>query len=321
MAGRGPEPGRGADTALRRGIRVLLAAVLTGPAVGGGGTANADDPGPLRLVRSSDRRLYGRVESGFRETFRGAVEVHSLDGLQVLPDALEADLDDRPPRVVVALGTKSAALLRRELGSGTTLIETLILDPERLGEPEARLRWIDHHVPATELLGTLAEILPPGAPIGVLYDPTHTGSLVERARTGARRARIDLRTAAVEARGEIEDAVDGLREDVKGLWIPPDSTLVNRESFPLLLRLSREHRLPLVVHSPELVRAGATLAVYVDPVDLGRALGEVATGIEAGEDPGPPRLPARLALNAEAAAALGLVVPERIRDRVRESTP
>jgi putative ABC transport system substrate-binding protein len=105
-----------------------------------------------------------------------------------------------------------------------------------------------------------------------------------------------------------------------GVWLLPDRTVVSRDSFRFTLRLAAERRVPLMVFSESMVRAGGLVGLVPDPAEVGRQAADLVVRLLDREAPGAP--PAveeprtlRLVLNARTASNLGVPIPQELVSR------
>lgn len=192
---------------------------------------------------------------------------------------------------------------------GPTQIHCLALSTRQWLLPLRRL------LPQGRRLGLIALEAPPAAPPAAVPGPPATvldgGLAALRAELAS--LGVQLIAQGVPSADAVPAALRLARPRVDALWVPPRSILLRAEYMPEILRFSLEERLPVLVPTQSLVRAGYLAAAELDePALLENLLHGVAQlgGAQPAEPPGPTAAPApvRYAVNVETARRLGLRV-------------
>ena len=154
--------------------------------------------------------------------------------------------------------------------------------------------------------------------IGVVFNPTKTGYLVEQARRIVQKEGLGLVAKEVTSPRLAIKAVNSLQEEgVDAIWILPDETVLNPKVLEYTLLQSYRHKVPLLGLSKRQAEMGALLALsFGSSKDIGRQAAELANGILGGSSPAElPFTTARdlmLTVNLKAAKKLGLDIPRSI---------
>lgn len=265
------------------------------------GVLYPDIPDPLRKV-------FTDIIKGIEEQLQQRVHAWPL-APEHDPNELAAGIKRHGVRVVVALGRqglRAAAALDPALGVVVSGISSLPDAERHTGiclSPDPAL-----------LFARLRSLAPAVRRVAVIYNPRHNEWLLRLARDAARLHGIDL--APLEAfdlagaarlyRGVFADA-DGRRD---ALWLPTDPTTVDDTTIlPLVLREAWDRALPVFSSSFAHVRKGVLFALYPNHTELGRNLGNLATGLMSAYPPPRAMLPLRevhAALNLRTASHLGI---------------
>jgi ABC-type uncharacterized transport system substrate-binding protein len=119
---------------------------------------------------------------------------------------------------------------------------------------------------------------------------------------------LRLATTRIAAAEEIHAGLQRLLPEAEVLLAVPDSVVFNAGNVQNILRTSFSARVPLVGFSPAYARAGAVLALYSTPAQVGEQAGEwLAESLEG--KPWPRSQPTQLfevAVNRHVARSLGL---------------
>lgn len=156
--------------------------------------------------------------------------------------------------------------------------------------------------------------LPQLARVGLLVGPS-SESVVSDAETAAHATGQTLVTRAVAAETEVGPQLRDLIKDADVLLAVPDPLIYNRSSIVAILLTTYSERVPLVGYSQAMVNAGAVLALYSTPEDVGWELADRVGAVLSGQ-PLPPSSPLRhfqVGVNREVARSLGLdIAPDEV---------
>lgn len=228
-----------------------------------------------------------------------------------------AEFTAAPPpsaKLFVALGAQAALALARAPPAAPVLctllprsaFERVLQASGRKASAQFSALFLDQ--PLSRQLALVRFALPGAARLGVLWGPE---SQALSPTLSALAAVSGFKV--VEARiGQNEEIFTGLRRVLGGadvLLAVPDPEVFNANSLQNILLASFRARVPMVAFSPAYVRAGALLALYVTPAQIGQQAAEMARVVLQGK--ALPALPAypqgfSVSVNAHVARSLGL---------------
>ena len=241
-------------------------------------------------------------------------------------ERLLADIRQRKPALVLTLGSTATALAQTGL-QNTPVVFCMVLNPEASGLVQSmqasgnNLTGASLDVPVRLQFEALQSLLPSAKRIGVFYNPLESEKLIQPAAKAAASLGLDLIPIVVGLPEELAALADALpNRRLDALWSVPDSTVfASSRSLEFLARRALEARIPFMVWSPEQVKVGALLALAVDYKDVGHQCGEQAAHVLRGTPPSglPITVPRKstLHINMNVARAIGLRVPDSIRDK------
>jgi putative tryptophan/tyrosine transport system substrate-binding protein len=295
-----------------RGWTIAILAVLVGPLC-----LSASRPPTIAVVLSQDLAPSRDALRGIEET-RGAASLVLDLASETDAEAGIARLARATPDAIIAIGARAAQLVTEHLAQVPT-VYCMVLESDVAELEGARLTGVAIDVPVERQLESFRRLVPSLARIAVLYDPRRSRALVDRARSAATSLGLELVSQAVASADDVPAAFRQATRDVDGVWLIPDSTVVNRGSFEFMLQATAERHLPLMVFSEPMVRAGGLVAVVPDPTDVGRQAARLVDRLLASHarrlPPAEPPRAWRLVLNARAAERLGVVIPVELAAR------
>lgn len=218
-----------------------------------------------------------------------------------------------PPRFIVAVGV-GALRGMAESEPKVPLLATLVPRAayQRVADGVGRSRqlsalWLDQ--PVFRQLDLLRLALPARHRIGVLLGPESRQLEAELMRAAAER-NLEISALHVDGANQLPGALQRILENADVLLALPDPQIYNGATIQNLLTSAYRQRIPLAGFSPAYVKAGALLAVYSTPAQVGTQAAEIVRAVLAGR-PLPvaqgPRL-FSVGLNVDVARSLGIAV-------------
>jgi putative ABC transport system substrate-binding protein len=290
-------------------------------------------------IRSSDTDAQflvafrqGLSQGGFVEGRNVAVEYRYADGQPDRLPSLVADLVRRHVAVIVTTGGPQAALAAKAATTTIPIAFTIGADPIKVGlvqslnRPGGNLTGVttSYDEAAPKRLGLLREILPKSEIIGILVNPNDPITAIGEAdemREAGRSAgqRIEILQAGDEH--EIDTAFARLIEiHADALVVAPHALFATQT--PQLVALAARHAIPALYWRREFAEAGGLMSYGSSLADAVRVVGVYVGRILKGEKPGdlPVQQPTKfeLVVNAKAAKAIGLAIPEAFLARADE---
>lgn len=227
------------------------------------------------------------------------------------------------PDLIVAIATPSAQAV---VGNTDTIpvVFSAVTDPvgaELVPSLEASggtVTGVSDLSPIDEHLALIADIAPDAKNVGVIYNAgeSNSVSLVELLNVEAAEQGFAIEEATVSTSADVATAAESLVGKVDAIYVPTDNTVVS--ALEAVIQVGSENQLPVFAGDTDSVERGAIATASFDYYEVGRQTGEMAVRILGGESPGdiPVELAntVDLAVNLEAAEAMGVTVPDAIRD-------
>lgn len=264
----------------------------------------------VAALLSEDIAAYREALEGFKKIYKGPV----IDfDMSQAGDKL-GELRASHPGLVLAVGVH-AAKAAAEGFADLPVVYCMVLDPAVNGISGSNVTGVTLAIPVKRQFEAFRQLLPALGRLGVVFSPAKTGSLIEEARSAAAALGVTLVAESVLRSEQVPDALARLAGKVDGLWLPPDATVVTKDTFRLALELSLARKLPLMVFNSQFVKAGALFALSPDYGASGAEAARITRLILSGKKPADiPITPARgtLVINVSTAKNLGLELPASV---------
>lgn len=311
--------------------RVLLIAALAAPLRG---RAQALER-PVRIGLLSDANeatnahlwamFRGRLrELGYAEQADYRIEARWANGEVPRLGSLASELVALGPRVIVADGTP-AALAAKRASARIPIVAIRISDPVRtalvasLARPGGNVTG--NTIVTTDIAGKwlelLRELAPQARAVAFLNDTTNAGAMLTFRELQAAAKRIGVKAAALDARdpAAVERAFATIARDGFDGLVVGTNAIVFRQRDQIVAAAARL-RIPAIYARSEYVDAGGLIAYGTD---LGALYAQAAhyvhrilNGAKPSELPVEQPMRFELAINVQAARALGLAIPPSV---------
>lgn len=279
------------------------------------GSARAD----IILLASDDKGAVAASATALQLAYSGRVEVHNLGGSRRREDEVIRAIKASPVSRVVAVGLLAAQVARQRLdGKQVVFCQVLNIDESNLIAP-----WMKgvSGIPSLTRQFSAWKTLDPNLRKIGLITGGHAGYMVSEAEAAAKSLGLEIEHVSVSSDRAVLSALQELRERrIQGLWLAPDSSILNQRTILDLMAYSVRHHLPVLAFSPTLLKEGALLSGSADTgeivaITLERVRKAAGNATIPGEALAP--LPgARITVSAAAAARFGLAIPAKLKEQV-----
>lgn len=259
------------------------------------------------VIKSRKFALYDKAIEGFREVFKGTVEVWTLSRLEDEEGKLLARVGALNPRVIFTVGLL-ASWMAVEFVHGNPIVFSMARDAvDKRLKRETSTGVYTEPAPA-EQMRAVSEVLPGVGRIGVIYDPQKSGTMVSVMMNVAVERGLELIRVPIKNRDDAPAALDQVLEKAQALWLIRDGTVLSPGFFNRVVQTQFERRFPVIAYSDQFVWHGALCSFSSRYRQQGIRAGELANSILSGADPKdiPVQEPeGTLTINLETAVRLG----------------
>lgn len=188
------------------------------------------------------------------------------------------------PEVVFCLGAKAAWAVKEQLPQ-TPMVYASILEPERYGISGPQVTGIKTFVPRDVYLSQFVGFFPETKTIGLIRGPGVTDAQLTAFSKATAAYDIALVVENVDSRRATRKAFATLAPQIDALWLFPDREILTPEAFRSLTEETRRRRIPMLVDTENMVRAGGLFAVIPNLEAVGRQAAAMALRILDGAAP------------------------------------
>jgi ABC-type uncharacterized transport system substrate-binding protein len=286
----------------------LLGALAVAPA--------AAAPNDVFVVLSKESGAYEQVATSIQSVLAGKSGARPSLHIVALAGFNPREIAAAKPGLIVTVGVEAARRVAEENMSAPVL-HTLIprLTHAEIMKTGAKRResaiYLDQ--PFSRQLDLARVALPQHRRLAVILGPS-SESLQPELRAAAREKRLQLSVEKMTQKEELPMVLNRLLEENDVLISVADPLVFNSGTIHHLLLTTYRYKIPVVGLSKAYVDAGALIAVYSSPEQIGRQIAETLlqrTASGTGPLP-PPQYPKyfTIAINHRVAASLGIHIEE-----------
>lgn len=269
-------------------------------------------------------------QAGYKAGAGLTIEFQSAQGNPATAAQIARRFAGLKPDVIVPISTPSAqavAAATRDL----PVVFSVVTDPvgaqivKTLDAPGANITGVSDMAPVADHLALIKEIVPAATRVGVVFNPgeTNSVSMIKALKDAAAKSGITVVEAAAPKSADVQTAGRSLVGKVDAVYVPLDNTVVS--ALEGLLAVGAQSKLPVFSADSDSVARGAVATIGFNYRQVGEQTGVLVARVLKGEKPG--TIPVELArgsdlvVNAKAAAAMGVTLPESVTKRASKILP
>ncbi len=278
-----------------------------------------------------DHPALNEVRRGLQDELQavGSVkyELENAQGNIAIAQQIAEKFAGLKPDVIVAIGTPAAQAVSNSVQGSIPLVFAAVTDPvaaklvSAWDKTDGNITGTSDAVPVAKNVELMLEVVPQLKSLGTLYNPGEANSVASVAalKEALRAKNIELVEAPATKTSEVQEAAATLVDRVQALYLVQDNTAVS--ALASVLEVGETAKIPVFTADTALVKQGAVGAVSFDYYQVGRTAGRQVAAILKGKQVSelPVQTPEReeLLLNSEAAAKMGVRLPEALRARAQ----
>jgi putative ABC transport system substrate-binding protein len=270
------------------------------------------------------------AENGYQEGENLKVSYKNAQGDMPTLNTIAKSLVTEDNDLVLAIATPSAqAMANATKNSSLPVLFTAVTDPVAAGlvktmdKPETNLTGTTDMAPVSDQIKLIQEINPEVKTVGIIYNTSEVNSViqVDLAKAAAQKLGLKIVEAVATNSSEVDQAAKSLAGKVDAIYVPTDNVVVS--ALEAVIKVAEDNKILLIAAEKDSVMRGAVATIGLDYYELGKQTGEMALKILAGEGK-PQEMPVesqqgiQIVVNQKAAAALGVVIPEKVLEKATE---
>jgi len=212
------------------------------------------------------------------------ISIQELIDIQKQKDiSIQKIIESYHPRIIVTIGSQCLYFLMNK-SDHIPIIFTMVLNPWSFSFSRPLITGISMNVLPELYWKVFALIKPKIHTIGVVYDPSKTGFLVDIAKKLVKKYHQKLIAIPVKTPVQAIRAIQKIVSKIDAFWMTPDTTVYRQEALDFLIYSSIYYHFVLAGLSIKDVRSGSLFAWSFNSYKLGEQAGELVNKILKGGD-------------------------------------
>ena len=234
------------------------------------------------IIKSQDLSAYNNVVEGFkRECVDNNITIsaiYNLDGKMEVGREMLRKIKKKDPDIILTIGVLATTLAKEEI-KDIPILFCMVINHERFQLEESNITGISNEIAIESQIKGYQTLLDSLRNIGVIYDPSNTGNIIDNAVQQMKDAGINLIRHKITSSKMVGEALHDLIGKIDALWILPDRTVVTKESFNLIKSTTLKNKIPMLCTTDVFVKSGALMAVFSDYGEIGRQAAQLVSKI------------------------------------------
>lgn len=320
----------------KKTLSLLAAAALSAGLLSG---CVADDGkvkiGILQLVEHAalDASYQGFVdglkEAGYVDGENITIDYQNAQGEQANCQTIATKFVNDKSDLILAIATPAAQAVANATKDIPVLV-TAVTDPEGADlvesndKPNTNVSGTSDLTPVAAQIALLKKIVPGVQTVGLMYCSSETNSKIQIEMAKAECEKLGLKTmeASVSNSNEIQQVTQSLVGKVQAIYVPTDNMLA--AGMATVTLVTEPNKIPVIVGEEGMVTSGGLATYGLNYYNLGKQTAAMAVKILKGEAQ-PKDMPieylteAKLTLNTDMAAKIGITFPQNLLDEASAS--
>lgn len=283
------------------------------------------------LVETRDGVLMALRDAGYVEGENLVVDYQNANGNMPTQQQIARKFAGDQPDVIVAITTPTSQVMASTtedipivFASVTDPIKARLID--QFKAPGGNITGVSDAAPIPQQMDMFLKLVPDTKKVGFVYNPGLDNSLatLEWVKADLEPRGIEVVESPSPTTNEVIPATRKLVGEVDFIYVPNDTTVV--AALEAVVKVGRDTQTPVFAGETGAVGRGAVAGLGLDYIDVGRSAGAKVVQILEGAEPG--TIDAELAyetldkfkviINTEAAAAMGVTVPQDVMSMATE---
>jgi len=286
------------------------------------GVLQSIDHGSLDAAREGF--IAGMADFGYVDGENLSFSFYNAQGDIANAQTMAQRIVDAEPDLILGIATSTSQALANATDT-IPIVVTAVTSPYSAGlvetyeRPNTNVTGTSDMAPVERQFELLNQLLPDATTVGIIWNSSEVNSVIQAnmAMEYARALGLRYIVTTVTSTADVAQALESIIGQIDVLYTPADNTIA--ASLPTVVRIADEFDVPIIGANRNHVNHGALATIGIDYYLLGRQAAAMAVQILRGEAI-PQEMPIQwqeenfLAINTNAAARLGVEVPQALLD-------
>lgn len=255
-------------------ILMLLACILFGNTL-----LKAD----IMVIKTEGVVAYDYVIKGISQACQGKVDILEIKKDLSNSEELKNKVKDITINVVIAIGDEAANFAASNV-KGKNILYSMVLEPERYNFNKKTTLGIDVLINIDQLLSYLLVVKEGTKKVGVIYNPEENDKMINYMEKIALKKQIQLVSRAINNEQEVVRIANDLLGQVEAIVMMPSLITTQPNVSQYISQEALKRGIPMIGLAEIFLQQGALFTVSINPIIVGRVLGQSACLIIKGND-------------------------------------
>lgn len=187
--------------------------------------------------------------------------------------------------ITIAIGTEAARdSVIRLSASNVRVLYLMALNPGEFMDENLRSCGISLNIPENKQVKLIFGAMPSLQRLGLIFDPEINDRFFKTASAAAIKEGRLIVPVSIEARSDIPKALAGVWNDVDGIWLIPDRTVISERIVEFIVKESALRGKPVIGYNRFFYDSGSAAAFVFDYRRLGGQMADFASEVLGGKN-------------------------------------
>jgi ABC-type uncharacterized transport system substrate-binding protein len=239
--------------------------------------------GDILVLKTDAVSAYEYVVKGITQACQEKLIVLDLKGDKSNVEELKDRINGVQSKVMIVIGDEAAEFASTNLKKGN-IIYSMLLEPEKYNFNKKTTLGIDILINIDQVLNYLMEIKQGIKKVGVVYNLDENERMMKYMERVAAKKQIQLIAKAISSEQEVAGVASELLSGVEAVVMMPSLITTKPEVSQYISQEALKKGIPVAGLAEIFLQHGALYTVSINPIILGRAIGQSACLIEKGTD-------------------------------------
>ncbi|MCP5004418.1 MAG: hypothetical protein GY941_10860, partial [Planctomycetes bacterium] len=189
------------------------------------------------IIKSQDLSAYNSVVNGFKSECLNSnitiLSVYNMNGKMKTGRKMVRKIKKENPDIVLTIGVLATTIAKEEIDD-IPILFCMVINHERYHLVKQNITGISNEIAIESQVTGYQTLVEPLKNVGVIFDPSNTGNIIENAERQMKGLGIQLVKSEIKSSRMVGKALKDLIGKIDALWILPDRTVVTKDSFNLI---------------------------------------------------------------------------------------
>lgn len=237
----------------------------------------------IMVIKTEGLVAYDYVIKGIIQGCQEKVEILGIKKDFSNFKELKDKIKDIKINVIIAIGDEAANFAATNI-KGKNILYSMVLEPDRYNFNKKKTFGVDVLINIDQLLSYLLVVKDGIKKVGVIYNPAENDKIMNYMERVALKNQIQLISRAINDEQEVVEVANDLLDEVEAIVMMPALVTTQPNVSQYISQEALKRGIPMIGLAEIFLQHGALFTVSINPIIVGRALGQSACLVIKGND-------------------------------------